>query len=377
MTNPDQSQSASGLPPPVLEHLPTTFLDRGIAVPFTTPQLAGARVRPADRQGLELIVPNPSGGRGVYILPWDDITSLCRPTVYDLRLSAMVNGAHGVTPATIRKAARTIAAQGYAGRTAAAAAKAADESDRQAGLIANFTLLLELVRCVEKPGENPVPPERERPVELERRARRAIARVAPDLGRTPESIAAALEQIGTLFGGIGLRAGQSGARLQELLARLVRLRQDAARFIETNPPEGMPEADLVAGSLDLTISCTRATLADAHALSADIVGMLKQWITAPEEMAHLIARADWLLDGWDRVAGLWEIADHPSETAAVLAEICNLVPVIPRELGSWVSQHINIDTDMNRHRRRVILLEDWRTGRNLSDMIARNETIIA
>jgi len=371
------SQPDPRLPPPVLEHLPTTYLDRGIAVPFTTPQLAGARVRPAERVALELIVPNPSGGRGVYIIPWEDLTSLCRPTVFDLRLSAMVNAVNGVTPATIRKAARAIAAQGYAGRTAAAAARTADESDRQAGMIANFTLLLELVRAVEKPGENPVPPEKERPAELERRARRAVARVAPDLGRTPESIATALEEIGTLFSGIGLRAGQSGARLQALLARLILLRQELARFIETNPPDGMPEADLVAGSLDLTINCTRATLADAHILSADIVGMLKRWITAPEEMAHIIARADWLLDGWERVVNLWETADHPGETVVTLAEMCNLVPVIPRELGNWVSQHINIDVDITRHRRRVILLEDWRTGRSISDMVARNENLLA
>ena len=28
---------------------PASFLERGVAVPFTTPALAGARIRPADR----------------------------------------------------------------------------------------------------------------------------------------------------------------------------------------------------------------------------------------------------------------------------------------------------------------------------------------
>src|ERR1700712_5461419 len=50
---------------------PTTFLERGVAVPFTTPMLAGTRARPAEKQGLELVIPNPSGGRGVYIMAWD------------------------------------------------------------------------------------------------------------------------------------------------------------------------------------------------------------------------------------------------------------------------------------------------------------------
>ena len=44
-------------------------MERGASVPFTTPMLSGARVRPADRIGLELLMPNPSGGRGTYIVP--------------------------------------------------------------------------------------------------------------------------------------------------------------------------------------------------------------------------------------------------------------------------------------------------------------------
>ena len=49
---------------------PATFLDRGVTVPFTTPMLMGARARPReDREGLEVIIANPSGTSGVYILP--------------------------------------------------------------------------------------------------------------------------------------------------------------------------------------------------------------------------------------------------------------------------------------------------------------------
>jgi len=121
VTTPDSAFTEARLPP-AQDHLPTTFLERGIAVPFTTPQLAGARVRPGEREGLELIVPNPSGGRGVYIVAWESMSAICRPTVHDCRLSAMVAGVRGVTPATIRQAARQAAAQGYAGRRAAVAA---------------------------------------------------------------------------------------------------------------------------------------------------------------------------------------------------------------------------------------------------------------
>jgi hypothetical protein len=72
---------------PVESFLPATFLERGVAVPFTTPQLNGARARPGERRPLELIIPNPSGGRGVYILPLEGIHDFCTLTINDRRLA--------------------------------------------------------------------------------------------------------------------------------------------------------------------------------------------------------------------------------------------------------------------------------------------------
>ncbi len=375
MSNSESGTAGSKTPAPIQNHLPTTFLERGIAVPFTTPQLAGARVRPGGRTAMELIVPNPSGGRGVYIVPWEGIAALCRPTVHDARLSAMVATVHGVTPATIRKAAHSAAAQGYAGRAAAAAARVAEQADHQAGLITNFSLLLELVRSIEPKGENATPPERAHPAELERRARRAIAIVAPELGRTPESVAAALEQISVLYSGIGLRANTQGARLPTLIAHLMKVRQELAAFMEANPGDAAGEADLISGAIDLTTACAQATMVDGYKAASDIKELLRLWIVEPEQLAQTLARPEWLLDGWDRLAALWET--RAAATEATLTEMCNIAPVVPREAGNWVSQHINVEGDMMRHRRRVVLFEDWRTGRSVIDLIARNEAVLA
>ena len=80
-----------------------------MAVPFTTPQLNGARARPGERNPLELVVQNPSGGRGVYILSWDHISSLYTLTLNDRRLIEAVVKLRGVTPDTIRDTAREVA----------------------------------------------------------------------------------------------------------------------------------------------------------------------------------------------------------------------------------------------------------------------------
>ncbi len=364
------------IPAPLQEFLPTTFLERGIAVPFTTPILLGTRARPGSRSMMELIVPNPSGGRGVYILPWEDITALCRPTVHDARLTSVIAEVPGATPASIRKAARETAALGLAGRAAAAAARSADVTERQANLTANFELLLALVRHVET-AENRVPdPERERPAELERRARRVIARIAPELGRTHEAIANALEEIAVLFSGVGFGAGSSQGRIPRLLGRLLEMRTSLQPFMEAAAGDIAQEADLVAGALDLTIGCSRIVLADIHAAAADVPALLRRWLVEPDPLSELLARPEWLLDGWDAIAALWETcAAHRGQEEA-LGEICGLIPSVPREIGSWVGHQLNVDAMVHRHHRRVILLEDWRTGRCITDIIQRNETLL-
>ena len=57
--------SATAVRPP--GHLPRTFLEWGVAVPFTTPLLSSGRVRPGRRGRPEMLMANPSGGRGLYV----------------------------------------------------------------------------------------------------------------------------------------------------------------------------------------------------------------------------------------------------------------------------------------------------------------------
>ena len=107
---------------------PKTFHERGVSAPFTTPLLAGARLRAAQArigQVLEVVIPNPAGRRGVDIVPWPELGDLCRPTVHDTRLAealAVRLDLAALSPAMVRQTGWEVAAKGYAGRGAAVAA---------------------------------------------------------------------------------------------------------------------------------------------------------------------------------------------------------------------------------------------------------------
>lgn len=361
------------LPKPVLGYHPGTFLERGAAVPFTTPQLNGARARPCARGGLEFTVPNPSGGRGVYIVPWEGVFTLCRPTVHDCRLISLLSARRAVTPGAIRDAARAIAAEGLAGRAARSAAEVAIAAEAQSRMVANFHLLLALVAQVDT--EAGATPERVPPAELERRARRAVAQIAPALGRTPDQVAAMLEEIAGLFATVGVRPNDPGSRTGQALAAIATLRDEMIEWARQHPDESGGDAARVAESADVTLTCARAVMADVQSLPGNMQALLGAWAADPAKVAERIARPEWLLDGWERIVLLWQSADRLGR-GITLAEMASLIPVLPKEAADWARIQVPAANDAPR-RRLVAMLEDWRTGISLYDVIARNEHLRA
>ena len=355
---------------------PTTFLERGVAVPFTTPLLAGTRARPAERGGTELLIPNPSGGAGVYILPWSDLRAFCRPTLHDIQLNERIAEARAITPADIRRAAQEIAAEGLAGRAArqqaqAAAAKASDER-----LLTNFLLLLELVRQNEASGTGLPPPERASPAELELRARRQITRLAPALGCNVEQIAVYLEQLAERYAGIGVGAQTAQARHGRTMSLIARMREEALDWAARQDDTAKAQAALLADTAALTLACGERILADCRGRTADIRQLLRSWHVDPDKLTQTCTRPDWLLDGWDQICLLWTTAADDAERRLALADIALMIPVIPREVCGWIDSQIDVDTSY-RFRKNILLNHDWRSGMLVLLLTARNEQIRA
>jgi hypothetical protein len=323
-----------------------SFAERGVDAPFTSPLLAGARIRPMKRPGIELVVPNPSGGRGVYILPWDTARTLCRPTLHDLRLQGELRRLPELSPSSVRLAARVVATEGLAGQEAQAAAIAAAASDAAARLRA-VSLLWMGLRSAALPG------------------------------LTPEVVARELDALGVLFAPIGLPPNADAARLPKLLAALAIVGTETDTWARVNAGEQIAAlAAMVAASADLAIEAAVLLLRDARALAADVPGLLLQWSRAPAELTGRIARTEWLLDGWDRIILLWREARFPAAQRAALLEMAQLVPDLPLEVADWTGQRV-VGLQPDQDCRVVSLSEGWRTGSASFGLVARNEHLRA
>jgi len=311
---------------------PSSFTERGVAVPFTTPQLAGARIRHADRTGTEFVVPNPSGGRGVYILHWGAVRQLCRPTVHDTLLHQRISRLPVMDPSGVRLTALKLAAEGMAGREAIAAAAAALAVDQNDLTLANFLMLIMLMEQTEPAGLR-LSADTDRTPELDRRARRIVAQVAASIGRTAAQANTDLEALSALFVPVGLDAEMPAARLPRLTARL-------------------------------------------EAVARGLVKWSQAWAANPTEISKQVHRAEWILDGWERFCLLWETADHVSVQRAAMSEMAQLVPMLPKDATDWGDERRELE-QLEPALRAAPLNTNWRGGGASHGLIARNERLQA
>jgi hypothetical protein len=362
------------------QYKPVTFLERGVTLPFTTPYLLGGRIRPGERHGAELVLANPGGLEGVYILPWTALPDICTPTLHDRALWDRVSRMPQFTPRSVREATRAVAVEGHAGRAAARAAASAISAGRQATTTMLYHLLLELVRQGEPQGSSAVPPGREAPAVLEARARAVLHRLCGDGSLTPAAAFEALDQLAAAFEFFGLRRNPTDAPLPNLAATIIAVVEELGAWSEPLSGDERGCGQLLAKSAALTLQCYRQAASPLEAHLDDLWLLLRRWRQAPEPILTQLARPEWLLDGWDLICALWRQAE-PARRGLALADMAALVPVIPAEVCEWTSFDatgaMNLHrTGLRRWRRTVNANQDWMTGRQM-ELVARNETLRA
>ena len=365
---PNMSQHAL---PVIKPYHPSTFLDRGVAVPFTTPLLGGTRARPAGRQHLELIVPNPSGGRGAYIMPWSGIASICRPTLHDQVFNERIAASERVTPVAIRRISRQVAAEGLAGEQAMASAQRAVDAERKVRMVMNYKLLVALVAQV---ADTSLCADSADPA---LRARVTVDWISPRLGQTPAWTADALEALAGVMADIGIGVGGTTERIPSLLAMLARTRGDLMEWSSSQSEEDQAAyMQMICTVADLTLLLAAITLRKAQELTGDMVGLLRTWASNPASITNLVSRPDWMLDGWEQICMIWNHATDHATRRAALVEIAGLVPILPREAIDW-TQSASDARNVIAFRRMIPFNEDWRTGVLVYGLVARNELLRA
>ena len=357
---------------------PASFRERGATVPFTTPLLLNARIRrPGSGQKLELVAINPSGGRGVLILPWSMMTEICSPTLFDRQLWEALGRATDISPIGIRHEAQRLAAQGLAGPNAAFAAKDAQRREISCQRLIKTMLLESLVSATETSSEAAGRSDDPGDAAFLRRAARAVERSARIAGLPLSKFSADLDELADALSGTTPQIGAEDARLRQMMGSLERITQEIADWAAMQSADSTQQqaAHFVQQTARQTLQCAKVALTATDNLIADLGLLVPGWRGEWEDILECARGPDWVLDGWKTPMALWG-ASEPGKRSEVIWEMALIAPIMPREAKAWLPKTKN-ETETPRRTTQVVRDKaDWRSG-DLTELVVRNENLIS
>lgn len=357
---------------------PASFRERGATVPFTTPLLLNARIRRSSSgQNLELVAINPSGGRGMLILPWSMMTEICSPTLFDRQLWESLGRGTDISPIGIRHEAQRLAAQGLAGRSAALSAKDAQRREISCQRLIKSMLFEGLISATETSDEAAEHSSKKNQDAFLRRAERAVARSAKIAGLPLSKFAADLDDLANALSGTTPQIGLEDARLRQMLDGLNRMTDEIESWAAGQSPDStqLQAAQFVQQTARQTLQCATFALAATDNLIADIGSLVPEWRSEWDNVLECARGPDWVMDGWKIPMALWGGAE-PSQRSAAIWEMALIAPILPREAKAWLPNSKTARETLRRTTQVVRDRADWRSG-DVTELVARNENLIS
>lgn len=353
---------------------PATFLERGATVPFTSPLLQQGRLRLAAGKHREIVIRNPSGAPGWYVGPFEAAVEMARVTVHDRLVYRRIEATGAVTPLEVREAVRAVAADGYAGQDAKAAAIAAIEAEETAWRDTYARLLAALLRQSRRSGGEAIAAAHSR-AELMAATPALVAPVAPQFGLSPGGLAGALEEVASLLARLGA-PGDPPRQVERDLAAARTLLEGIEALLAEDANADPDAGRTILAHGQATVALASAALAQARQEAASPASLLRAWAQDRDATRARLTRAEWLLDGWPYLLSLWSTAVEQTNgrPRRVLADLLQSLPPLPREVtGAAIASFAPAGAPGPPLRRRAAWINDLTEA----ELVARNERALA
>jgi len=357
--------------------LPSTFEERGTAAPFTTPSLVLSRVRPDERHGLVLLMPNMGGSDGAYVVPWAAVGEVITMSVHDRALHEEVRVSRAVTPDAMRTASLKIARTGLAGPKSAAAAEASLDAEEEQYSETHFLLILALLGSLGMSSRQLLT------VKAESQEWKDLVRgmLHQAGGQLQVETHVVYERIGTLarvLTPIGLAVSRQEGRLRRLMTTLSEFEADLSDWSLNDQSDISPYAAFAAEVAQLTVGVAEATFASLDKTVKDIPTVIREWTKQIALIERAAARLSWLLDGWDYILAMWSEVQFSNRNLQRegISQIMRVLPLIPRGETEWEEEEVDRRQELFQ-RKRIRAMMDWRTGQYDVELVTRFETIKA
>ena len=351
-----------------------TWAERGIAVPFTTPALAQARMRNDEgSKRREFILPSLSGGKGSYVMPWKSILGSMTTTLHDRVLFDLMQQHDVDDPIKMRHVTLEVAAKGLSGPRAARKAQEILDNEKQYQVLTTFLLVLQLLKLVNVSSKDLIS-EGLASENAQKRMRSALMGVADRLKIPHDDLYIRIETLSSLIAPIGLPQAPEPGRLRALSEDLIVFRDTVRTWSTTMPEEIAQIGEFEAKVAELTNQLASKAVLKVDSETEALAAMLRAWEKRFTAITAEVRQLSWLLDGWDYVITLFhEVSDKSDkDRQTMLADTFPLLPQIPREELEVIDDKKASALSVIQ-RRWVRGNEDWRTGVLDYDQVQRLE----
>lgn len=343
-----------------VDYRPSTFLERGIVVPFTTPALDKARVRQSEFSKCDVVAPWFSEGDSAYVIPLPALPSLVTLTAHDRYLCSTLGSLEFVSPIEIRKAVFDAAMTGLDGPETAEGAERALNQEANERLYITLLFLLNIL------GKRDVSARDEVLRKLSTLSnsdalRQMLSVRLEQLGLSPTVLFDQLEKLSATMVPVGL-AAQPG-RLRRLHKGYLDFLTSVKDWLGTAPPELAGSGRLISVTAELTGELVRESFDYIDMLLDDISEILTERTDMAGRLRVAVHRVAWLLDGWADIISLWDTVDTGEDRAAVVQSILRILPILPVECQApWVTAKLESAKPRMMTRGMVRPMVDWSTG---------------
>lgn len=296
---------------------PSTWNERGIVLPATTPFLSGARLRYIGNQ-FELVFRPSVGVRGWYVVPASRLPVLASVSLFDRAVLRVLLEAGLPTPRTLRTAVADAVARGYAGRRVLERF----ETERKRRSRAELTMLAAIL--IGMSGNRDVQPDSLQTMPeilaFVRAHHESIASTASGRRLSLDELMRALQR---------LCEAMTESRI--LAAATARLKSALAVIPTAHGGEPLPGACAIADALRAAIDVADRLLRSQNLMTYTPAVALDTAHAHPERLVETTTAAAWALNGWPLVVDLFlssmKTRRVPAET--VVAHFSCRIPPLP------------------------------------------------
>ncbi|MEQ8604147.1 MAG: hypothetical protein RIB45_12595 [Marivibrio sp.] len=353
-------------------HLPNSFQERGVAVPFETDAVRNARLRGESAKRREALLPGLSGGEGTYVVPFKALPELVELTLYDRALFDAVEAEDDeLAPMDMREIVLQVDAQGYGGvdRT-----KAAKQELAYADTVAIFNQCLLIVRALKLLADDSLDMDLKVLItpEGQRLAKEHFRGYAQHAGTSSDEIMRKLEQWARLIGTVGVRQAEHVGYLRRDQIRLKEMTDDLRAYIAKEPPEAQAMGRGIVEAADLASEIVDEEVEACWAYEASIAKTLENAGPAMADLRKRIETISWVLDGWRRMMDAWDDSAEAfrSQRRKVLEMIYENLPVLPKSILQR-NQLEKASVIREQQKGWVKANTDWRTEELDEEMVGR------